>query len=125
MLTKDNYIATLLAVVPEFEPVYQEHLADNEGELLTHVLFGDLFDFALTAHQEGNSNLLVRIIRFINQVAGEGDEDMTEVAHVSFMEYVPSSPINEVIQPLLNEATATMYQQIVTWKPEPDVRLAS
>lgn len=70
MITKDNFAAILWVAVPEFQAVYESHLAENE-EVLGHPLFGGWFDF-MVAHAD-DEKLLQRIVGFINYASANSD----------------------------------------------------
>ena len=116
MLTRENYLSNLLEQIPEFLPVYEEHIADNR-DVLHYVLMGELFDFASSAYARREIILLARIVDFVNQLAISGDDDLRELVHVSFIEDVPYSPVDDAIRPLLNDTALDMYQAVVNFEP--------
>src|SRR5689334_16094040 len=81
-----NLSARLVDAVPEFGPLLAEHLADNDGEVLNHLLFWDLGQYALEAHRRGDAALSARILAFLERALLEGDEPVTNVVLVSFVE---------------------------------------
>lgn len=125
MITETNYTDRLLDIVPEFKADYESYLEEMDGEILGHPLMGDLYRFAKRAHDMGNYALFNQVVDFVNEAAQSPDEYIREIVHASFMEHVPSSSIEDEIKPLLNSEAKAMYQAIVTWKPEPDIQLAS
>ena len=50
-LDYDNFVPRLLIEVAEFEPMYREHIRDNDDELLPHVLMADFSCFLRGASQ--------------------------------------------------------------------------
>jgi hypothetical protein len=52
-----EFVASLIKGA-EAEPVVNEHLPDQEGELFLHLLMGDLRRFAIAAFDRGDADLL-------------------------------------------------------------------
>ncbi len=46
-----TFMTELVAQIPELEPLYSEHMQDNFGEMLPHVLMGDVTRFAVAKSQ--------------------------------------------------------------------------
>ncbi|MGH9269431.1 MAG: DUF7674 family protein [Acidimicrobiales bacterium] len=86
----------LVEAVPEFAPVLAEHLEDQEGELLQHVLFGDLTRFVVDAYERGDHELVSRCLDFLDEVLRNGDEMTQNLVGVSFVENV--GPWDEAAQ---------------------------
>jgi hypothetical protein len=78
----------LRAAVPEFSAEMVEHLSDNFGEVLNHLLFADLVRFMLAARVRGDDALVTRIFDFADLVIREGDDAARNVVEVSFVENV-------------------------------------
>src|SRR5713101_1649283 len=94
-ITYEEVPEALLSAVPEFASAYQEHLADNEVELLLHVLFGDLTRFALDADENGDTEVIRRLLGFLDLSLREGDARVRNLVQVSFVENVlPWTPTN-------------------------------
>ena len=78
---------SLRMAVPEFGPTIDEHVEDYD-EVLAHVLFGDLTRFVLAAHREGDSALVDRSLRFLDEAFCEGDGGVQDLVAGSFVENV-------------------------------------
>ena len=86
MTKAEKVIDELLAYAPKLRPVYQEHLADH-GELLPHVLFGDLTRFvAKLCMTDPSSPELKSILDVLENGMARGDEYTQELISVSFLE---------------------------------------
>ena len=90
---KINYkdvVLFLIHEIPEFKPIYLEHIKDY-GEVLLHVLFGDFTRFVVDAFHkseidsEGKKKFL-RSLDFIEELFDSDDEKLSELAQVSFVE---------------------------------------
>lgn len=64
----------------------REHLDDQDGELLVHLLMADLLRFGVTAFEKGQTDEAVRVLRFVERCLAEGDEYVTNAVQVSFIE---------------------------------------
>lgn len=54
MITRASFVDGLLAEVPEAGPTVAEHLEDNYGELLLHLLMSDLQRLSVGTFAEGH-----------------------------------------------------------------------
>ncbi|WP_214415229.1 DUF7674 family protein [Sphaerisporangium fuscum] len=86
-LSYERIADLLIAEVPEFAPVVQEHVACDD-EVLQHVLFGDLTRFVLKAHQCGDDAVVGRCLAFLEQAMMASDLRLRELVAVSFVENV-------------------------------------
>ena len=86
-LISADLISALYAAVPDFGPMIDEHVA-SYGELLPHVLFGDLTRFVLAGHERGDRDLERRSLSFLDRALREGDEEVRNLVQVSFVENV-------------------------------------
>jgi len=78
----------LLAQVPELRSVYDEHICAND-ELLPHVFFGDVTRYVVRQVRSGEAGLanpVGRILGVLEQCMVSGDEHVTELVVVSFVE---------------------------------------
>jgi hypothetical protein len=78
----------LVDAVPEFRDPLESHLQDNSGEVLPHVLFGDLTRFVLAARREDRQDVVVRALTFLETALAEGDREVKELVAVSFVENI-------------------------------------
>ena len=84
-LTAEGFLAELDKIVPEVQAVVAEHAEDN-GELLLHLLIADLRRFAADAFQESPTDVLERLLTLINRALVEGSEDIRNAVAVSIVE---------------------------------------
>ncbi|MEQ1802210.1 MAG: hypothetical protein ABL989_09835 [Gammaproteobacteria bacterium] len=79
--------------VPSFAPVLSEHLHDN-GELLPHVLMGDLLCF-VGARIEQRGQTAIEVAEILNTLECEVSGDNADTANaiaVSFLENLEAEP---------------------------------
>lgn len=94
-------ITLVKAMVDRFEslaPLLKEHIADNMGQILPHVFFGDLtrYILALVAAVSSGAGLEPRcelrdILDFLEKSYAIGDLEIKELVCVSFLENLPRS----------------------------------
>ena len=89
-----SFIDYLVARFPILEPLLHEHLADNFGEVLPHVFFGDLTRYVVAEFlrgeggNAGESPTLRQILDALEEAFARGDE-VSELIAVSFLENLP------------------------------------
>ncbi|MCU1417068.1 MAG: vanillate demethylase subunit, partial [Schumannella sp.] len=91
-VTEGNFLELLLAAVPEVGPVVDEHLADQDGELLMHLLMPDLLRFATSAFGAGNLAMSAKLLNFVGTAFENADARVDNAIAVSFVEHVGGSP---------------------------------
>jgi hypothetical protein len=72
--------------VPEVTPVIDAHREANGGDILLHVLLGDLARFAIAAHERGDQEVAGRLLTQIDGDLREGDAAVEDAICVSFVE---------------------------------------
>ncbi|NNC39172.1 MAG: hypothetical protein HKN95_00650 [Acidimicrobiia bacterium] len=87
-LTYETVHEALLVAVPEFRAELEQHHSDYEGEVLPHLLFGDLTRFVLAARDRGDHALVDRCLVFLEEVARSPRQRLSNLAAVSFVENV-------------------------------------
>ena len=84
-ITSGNLAERLVTAVPEFEPALEAH-REEYGEVLNHLLFGDLVRFVEEAEGRGDWELIERCLGFLDGALASGDEDVVNVIAASFVE---------------------------------------
>jgi len=86
METNATFVVDLRRRVPDLEPIYREHLADND-ELLPHVFMGDVTRFTIAqAKAPLNDSIVVSLLECLEEGLREGGEEVKELIVVSFVE---------------------------------------
>jgi hypothetical protein len=85
-MTQGRFVAGLLSSVPEASPLVAEHLDDQNGSLLLHLLVADLRRFLLDAWQRRDDDLLRRGLAFLDAALITGDESVENAVAVSFVD---------------------------------------
>lgn len=103
MQSPEDLVERLMAEIPDLRPVVDEHLIDEEGELLPHVLFGDIPRWAVA--QDPRSFDLARLLGLLDEAYGAGPVEVVNLVTVSFVENLPEeSPIWRRLSPRLAAA---------------------
>jgi len=68
--------------------VIDAHLHDQEGELLLHLLLGDVVRFCVEAFARGDDDVVRRCLGYVDLALQEGDSDVENAICVSFVENV-------------------------------------
>ena len=101
-------IPRLVAHIPEFEPVYREHVEDYEGEVLAHLVFADLARFVLAAYERSDRALVRRCLSFLEQALVAGDDATQNLVVVSFIENIAPDDLRK--RRALNERPDTLVR---------------
>src|SRR5258707_5953730 len=89
----DNVVDLLIQKVPELQPLLNEHLEDQFGQLLQHVFFGDLTRYVMKQmhllQPQPSRDLpgaVRRILDFLEIVLKSSDMRARELVEASFLE---------------------------------------
>ena len=123
-LTYENFFEHLLSEVPDFLPVYKEHLKDND-ELLHHVLMGDLTRYCIALYREGypvgnrqKQEALGKILQILDRGMKSFDEKLQELISVSFLENIRQpNDDQEHLRNMLPPALLTELHKQESWRP--------
>lgn len=95
MIAHNTFVDDLAAAVPEAAETVRDHLDDQDGQLLIHILMADLLRLTLRVFDEGQTDLARRVLGFVDRCLNEGDESVRNAVRVSFVEgygYGPDEP---------------------------------
>lgn len=103
---------SLVKVCPAFSFYVEEHLKDNDQELLPHLLMADLLRFVETffiVKDLNSSALLTRqelkdILKILEDAIQKKDEETKNVIAVSFLEHLWLEPYFLDLKPMLGTA---------------------
>ena len=91
-LTYDTFVPTLLAELPGFKEIYDEHLRDYDT-VLPHVLIGDLTRYVIVSYRQmstdasGQARQAVdRALALLEQAMQSTDAQLQALVSVSFLE---------------------------------------
>jgi hypothetical protein len=87
-----GFVDRLLAAVPEVDAEVREHLSDYDGELLIHLLMGDLRRTAVRLFHDGAFQVEQRLLRFVDLALRQGDDAVENAVCVSFVENAGFGP---------------------------------
>lgn len=85
-----DLVDSLVAKFPTLEPVLREHLADNFGEVLPHLFFGDLTRYVVSEFvRTGGPGRVQPMLDELELAFSAGDDEVAELIAVSFLENLP------------------------------------
>lgn len=88
-MDRTQAVDLLKSRLPEFAPVVDAHLEDND-ELLIHLLMGDLGRFYMD--RKADNEFRVRYWDAVELLASGGDEAVKNAVHVSLVEWFLAAP---------------------------------
>ncbi len=94
---------------PALRPELDEHLADNDGEILPHPLMSAYERWAEAALQAGDAEL-APVLAFLEDAYENGGEEVEELISVSFLEHLP--PPGEPGSELRDRVGPAMAEQL-------------
>jgi hypothetical protein len=69
-------------------PVLEEHLTDNDGQVLPHLVMADVIRW-LVAYRTAQPELVRSVLDWLETAYVDGDEDVRDVIAVSGVEMIP------------------------------------
>ncbi|MFK4641086.1 DUF7674 family protein [Paenarthrobacter histidinolovorans] len=109
-----QFMRELIADHPHLRPSYKEHLDDNDGELLPHLLIADICRWVV-AEQASNPLRVLQLLSWLEvHFAGVGHamDDVDNVIAVSFIEHLPlPSELGAGVVLLLGPKMKAQYEQ--------------
>lgn len=113
-----SFVPQLLIEIPEFKPIYDEHIADND-EVLPHVLMGTFTRFLFDSYKKSKSpdangeackQVVDRSLNLMERAMGNGDLGVQNLISVSFLENL--WPSEQVDLPVYNEIKLLLGPQL-------------
>ena len=106
----------LITVIPEFTDIYNEHVKYYE-EVIPHLLFGEFTRFFIDIYRRSKNDsaqndVVDRCVDFIEVCFHSKDQNVVELAHVSFLENLFGEPEYEGIKKRLKSATLKHLEMI-------------
>ncbi len=99
-----------------------EHI-DTYGEVLSHILFGDLTRFVLQAYKEGDKALVERCLIFLDKALTDGDAEVQNLVAVSFVENTdPRDQASQLFISTWPEHLRAEAERQRDWRPEAPLR---
>lgn len=91
-INSNNLDSALIEYVPEFKHRVEEHIKDQFGEILQHVLLADFARFLLEKDACNPTNatdasVVARGVAVIEALLESGDRDLENAVAVSFLEH--------------------------------------
>ena len=89
MINKEQFARDFIALFPQYQADYEEHLQDY-SEILGHVFFGNLINQPLSELLRKNieEQIIQKYIDFIERMYSYGDDDVKNIVEVTILEYL-------------------------------------
>ena len=100
MTRESDFTQRLLLAAPELQPLMDEHLADQEGELLPYLLMGDVAQW-LHEHTLTEPHRVSEVLRWLEDEFVRGDFDVRNLIDVGIVEMLPAAPEGATVLDLL------------------------
>ena len=109
------FVGCLVYTCPPLVELLQEHLDNQDGEVLPHLFIADLerwMEAEIVRNDAEPAELMTQILEFL-EAAVRRDDEVAEVIHASFLEHLPrpGEPGAE-IRALLGSALSKRLHQI-------------
>lgn len=85
-VTAAEFVSRARSTDPRIEAIVDEHLSDNEDELLLHLLVADFGRQAKAAHDAHDAAVRDTVLTLLEWGIAEGDEALENAIAVSFVE---------------------------------------
>jgi hypothetical protein len=82
------FIGALMYRYRELLPILDEHLGDNDGQVLPHLVMADVMRW-LVAHRVEEPALIRSVLDWLETAYTDGDDDVRDVIAVSGVEMIP------------------------------------
>lgn len=91
MTVEADFTQRLVGEAPELKPLLEEHLADQEGELLPYLLMGDIARW-LHEHSTTDPRRVGEMLVWLDGQFAQGDFDIRNLIDVGIVEMLPAIP---------------------------------
>lgn len=86
VITVDRFLHELATAVPESADLVSDHLVEQNGELLLHLLMAELQRMTVSTFQAGQIEVTDRLLALVARCLHEGDDSVVNAVLVSFIE---------------------------------------
>jgi hypothetical protein len=110
----DSFIKSLVERFPGLSPLLDEHLKDQDGELLAHVYFGDVTRYVVALIRDGSVASLDEAQQIINYLEAtyRSNEDVQNLIDVSFLENLQQEAATEKALKMLGPVLTNAWQEM-------------
>lgn len=103
MTAETDVTHRLVEAFPQLEPLLDEHLADQDGELLPYVFFGDVARW-LDEHSRTEPTPVRALLEWLEVAFTKNDFDVRNLIDVGIVEMLPAMPEGRPVLELLGPA---------------------
>jgi hypothetical protein len=118
-ISQDDFVELARVAAPDLGPVIDEHLRDNDGELLIHLLLPDFLRYAVTRYRAGDTAGSDAVLGLVERGLVEGDDHVRNAVSLSFVEGVGAgSGETQEFVASWPEALLAEREAQLNWRPE-------
>ena len=116
--TTEAFVRDLADAFPEVRLLLEEHLQDNFGEVLPHLLLADVARLTVLLYRQSMesqkaADTLDALLSYIERAFVDGNDEVRELISVSFVENLPSSVEADAgLRTLLGPALSDEFSQV-------------
>jgi len=112
-----TFCERLVGSFPELAPALDDHRREN-GEILSHVFFGDFTRWFVSRYQAGDVTRLRRVSAWLDEQDQTADDHVRDLILASFLENLPRPPEpNADVADLLGPVLIERLRYMQAWKP--------
>jgi hypothetical protein len=105
--SRTAFMGALVYQHPVLLPLLEEHLEDNDGEILAHLLMSDVMRWVV-AHWESEPRVCKSVLAWLDAAYASGDDEVQEVIVQSGVENIPDpgqpgAQIRDALSPRLRK----------------------
>jgi hypothetical protein len=115
-VNEEEFMNKLIAGFPELKPYLDEHLADQEGEMLPYLLMGDV---ARWAHEQASRepDLVSRLTQWLDAEFASGEGAIKDLIGVGFVEMLPETPRGDAVLDVLGPELTVIARDMNLFEP--------
>ena len=85
-MSTEGFVDGLCEVVPTTRSLVDEHVKDYDGEVLLHLLVGEILSFAVASFERGDEPVTTPLLDYVDLALRTGDDPLQDAIAVSFVE---------------------------------------
>lgn len=115
-MTARPFMHALVDEFDEFRVLLNEHLEDQEGELLPYVMMGDVARWAESVVAR-NPERVASLLRWLEVRYEEADDEAANLIAVGFVEMLPATPEGDPVLDLLGPSLREVARELNLLQP--------
>lgn len=84
-----TFVRQMVADLPDLRPLFDQHLADNSGEVLANIFMFEVSGWVLAGYRAGADTRWQRVLTYLDDGFRSEGSEVEEMIGVSFVESLP------------------------------------